>query len=229
MKPLKPLSFTFLLAGALAAPALGQAPKPVTLLNVSYDPTRELYEDFNAKFAAFWKGKTGQDIAIQQSHGGSGKQARSVIDGLQADVVTLALAADIDEIAQRARLMQELPSGGAMLAVRTDETTARTHLRAGSGISVAALNGPNSVVLSGGERQIEAVAANLRADYVLLGQLQRGEDGLRFITHCIRLSDLAHLKANRLPVADDLSGLEAAVVQEFDRAVRQHVLNRAGN
>src|SRR3954469_49001 len=71
----------------------------VTLLNVSYDPTRELYQDFNAAFAKYWKGKTGQDVEIQQSHGGSGKQARSVIDGLEADVVTLALAYDVDAVA----------------------------------------------------------------------------------------------------------------------------------
>ncbi len=103
MKPFSPLSYSLLLAGALVTPALGQAPKPVTLLNVSYDPTRELYEDFNAKFAAYWKGKTGQDVTIRQSHGGSGKQARSVIDGLEADVVTLALAYDIDQIAEKAR------------------------------------------------------------------------------------------------------------------------------
>ena len=63
---------------------------PVTILNVSYDPTRELYQDYNAAFAKYWKAKTGQDVTIQQSHGGSGAQARSVIDGLQADVVTLA-------------------------------------------------------------------------------------------------------------------------------------------
>jgi sulfate/thiosulfate transport system substrate-binding protein len=81
------------------------APKPVTLLNVSYDPTRELYEDFNQEFAAFWKGKTGQEVTIRQSHGGSGKQARSVIDGLAADVVTLALAYDIDQIADKAGLL----------------------------------------------------------------------------------------------------------------------------
>ncbi|MDB5418310.1 MAG: sulfate transporter subunit [Phenylobacterium sp.] len=85
---------------ALGAPALGS-----TLLNVSYDPTRELYKDINAEYAKYWKGKTGQTITINQSHGGSGKQARSVIDGLQADVVTLALAADIDEIAARAKLL----------------------------------------------------------------------------------------------------------------------------
>ena len=92
------------LAGS-AGPALAQAPKPVTLLNVSYDPTRELYEDFNQRFAAYWKGKTGQGVTIRQSHGGSGKQARSVIDGLGADVVTLALAYDIDQIAEKAGLL----------------------------------------------------------------------------------------------------------------------------
>src|ERR1700687_571490 len=77
----------------------------VTLLNVSYDPTRELYVDFNAAFARYWKAKTGQDVRFDQSHGGSGKQARSVIDGLAADVVTLALAADIDAIATAAKLL----------------------------------------------------------------------------------------------------------------------------
>ena len=74
-------------------------------LNVSYDPTRELYENFNKEFGAYWKQSTGQDINFKQSHGGSGKQARAVIDGLQADVVTLALAADIDEIADKAKLL----------------------------------------------------------------------------------------------------------------------------
>src|SRR5271155_23042 len=78
---------------------------PVTLLNVSYDPTRELYQDYNAAFVKYWKAKTGQDVAIQQSHGGSGAQARSVIDGLQADVVTLALAYDIDAISEKAKLI----------------------------------------------------------------------------------------------------------------------------
>jgi sulfate/thiosulfate transport system substrate-binding protein len=77
----------------------------VTLLNVSYDPTRELYVDYNAAFAKYWKAKTGQDVKINQSHGGSGKQARSVIDGLAADVVTLALAADIDAIATQGKLL----------------------------------------------------------------------------------------------------------------------------
>jgi sulfate transport system substrate-binding protein len=96
-------------AGAAALPLLGgqalAASGGATLLNVSYDPTRELYKEINAAYAAYWKSKTGQDVTINQSHGGSGKQARSVIDGLQADVVTLALAADIDEIALRAKLL----------------------------------------------------------------------------------------------------------------------------
>jgi sulfate transport system substrate-binding protein len=91
-----------LLLAILSAPVAGQtAPKAATLLNVSYDPTRELYQDFNQQFAVHWKGKTGQDVKIRQSHGGSGKQARSVIDGLEADVVTLALAYDIDQIAEK--------------------------------------------------------------------------------------------------------------------------------
>jgi DNA-binding winged helix-turn-helix (wHTH) protein/TolB-like protein len=79
-------------------------------------------------------------------------------------------------------------------------------------------------------RNLKAVAQNVKADYVLLGQLQRGETGLRFITHFIRLQDEAHLKANRLAVADpNLAGLEAAVIEEFERAVREHVLNRQSN
>ena len=77
----------------------------VTLLNVSYDPTRELYREFNPAFARHWKEKTGQAVTVQQSHGGSSKQARSVIDGLQADVVTLALAYDVDSIAAKAKLL----------------------------------------------------------------------------------------------------------------------------
>ncbi len=95
------LSAALALAGAALSPvtsAFAQASGPATLLNVSYDPTRELYVDINAAFAKQWKAKTGQDVAIKQSHGGSGKQARSVIDGLDADVVTLALAGDIDAI-----------------------------------------------------------------------------------------------------------------------------------
>ena len=78
-----------------------------SLLNVSYDPTRELYQDFNKAFAAHWKSKSGEDLKIKQSHGGSGKQARAVIDGLQADVVTLALAYDIDEVAQRGLIAKD--------------------------------------------------------------------------------------------------------------------------
>jgi sulfate/thiosulfate-binding protein len=77
----------------------------VSLLNVSYDPTRELYQDFNQAFAKYWKAKTGQTVTIEQSHGGSSKQARAVIDGLQADIVTLALAYDIDAISQNAGLL----------------------------------------------------------------------------------------------------------------------------
>ena len=82
---------------ATGAPAFAQ-PAPVTLLNVSYDPTREFYVAFNQAFAAHWKGKTGQVVTIQQSHGGSGKQARAIIDGLAADVATLALAGDTDAL-----------------------------------------------------------------------------------------------------------------------------------
>jgi sulfate transport system substrate-binding protein len=89
------------LAATLTMAALGIYAQPaVTLLNVSYDPTRELYVEFNAAYAKHWKAKTGQDVTIKQSHGGSGKQARSVIDGLDADVVTLALAGDIDALAK---------------------------------------------------------------------------------------------------------------------------------
>ncbi len=79
----------------------------VTLLNVSYDPTREFYQDFNPAFAKYWKAKTGQTVNVQQSHGGSSKQARAVIDGLEADVVTLALAYDINAIAERAHLLPQ--------------------------------------------------------------------------------------------------------------------------
>jgi len=83
----------------------GDTARRVTLLNVSYDPTRELYVDFNAAFARYWKAKSGQDVRVDQSHGGSGTQARAVINGLQADVVTLGLAADIDAIATQAKLL----------------------------------------------------------------------------------------------------------------------------
>ncbi|WP_116811096.1 sulfate ABC transporter substrate-binding protein [Steroidobacter cummioxidans] len=97
-----------LLAAAAAALTLLGGPvqaKNVNLLNVSYDPTRELYEEYNKVFSAYWEKKTGDKVTIKQSHGGSGKQARSVIDGLQADVVTLALAADIDGIASHGKLL----------------------------------------------------------------------------------------------------------------------------
>ncbi len=91
------LQSLLLAAVALATAAAGSA-KNLELLNVSYDPTRELYADYNAAFAKYWKARTGDEVVIKQSHGGSGAQARSVVDGLQADVVTLALAADIDAL-----------------------------------------------------------------------------------------------------------------------------------
>ena len=97
---------TLLIAATAVVPAAGQSSnKPVTLLNVSYDPTRELFKDINQAFAADWKQKTGQDVTVKQSHGGSSKQARSVIDGLEADVVTLALAYDIDALHDVANLV----------------------------------------------------------------------------------------------------------------------------
>ena len=85
---------------ALALPGRQAFAQQVTLLNVSYDPTRELFVEFNHAFAKYWKAKTGQDVAVRQSHGGSGKQARSIIDGLEADVATLALAGDTDSLAR---------------------------------------------------------------------------------------------------------------------------------
>ena len=94
------LSFLLVATAGLASA------KDVTLLNVSYDPTREFYQAVNSEFAAQWKAKTGETLTIQASHGGSGKQARAVIDGLEADVVTLALAADIDSIDENGRLLQ---------------------------------------------------------------------------------------------------------------------------
>jgi len=100
-KLLKP----FLTIAVLFALPLTLLAKDITLLNVSYDPTRELYEEFNKAFAAYWKAKTGDNVTIKQSHGGSGKQARSVIDGLEADVVTLALAYDIDAIHDNGNLL----------------------------------------------------------------------------------------------------------------------------
>jgi len=104
---------SFLFSSAAAAAAfllLGAAPvaaqgKPVTLLNVSYDPTRELYQAINVAFAKEWKTKTGQDVTINQSHGGSGRQARAVVDGLEADVVTLALGYDVDALVAPGKLI----------------------------------------------------------------------------------------------------------------------------
>jgi sulfate transport system substrate-binding protein len=101
---MKRFATTLFVAAALLAGASAQAAS-TTLLNVSYDPTRELYKDINAAFAAQWKARTGQDVTINQSHGGSGSQSRAVIDGLDADVVTLALAYDIDAISQKAGLL----------------------------------------------------------------------------------------------------------------------------
>lgn len=92
--------------------------KEISILNVSYDPTREFYKEYNAIFTKYWKEKTGQEVTVRQSHGGSGKQARSVIDGLRADVVTLALAYDIDSIAKRGETLpknwqQKLPNNSS--------------------------------------------------------------------------------------------------------------------
>jgi sulfate/thiosulfate transport system substrate-binding protein len=101
MKNFVPALFAALILGSAGA---AQAAN-VTLLNVSYDPTRELYQNINTAFAAQWKAKTGDVVTINQSHGGSGAQARAVIDGLDADVVTLALAYDIDAISQKAQLL----------------------------------------------------------------------------------------------------------------------------
>ncbi|UUZ55251.1 sulfate ABC transporter substrate-binding protein [Massilia sp. H-1] len=98
---LKKIRFSLI---ALALFSQAAVAADVTLLNVSYDPTRELYQDFNTAFAKSWKAKTGDNVTVKQSHGGSGKQARTVIDGLEADVVTLALAYDIDAIGERGLL-----------------------------------------------------------------------------------------------------------------------------
>lgn len=100
----KPLIALFCIALVVVPSLRGSAQSNVTLLNVSYDPTRELYQELNAAFAKAWKAKSGQTVTINQSHGGSGKQARAVIDGLEADVVTLALGYDIDAI-QKAGLI----------------------------------------------------------------------------------------------------------------------------
>ena len=96
---------TFLKILLASTLAISAGAKDIKLLNVSYDPTRELYQDYNTAFARYWKAKTGDNVVVAQSHGGSGKQAQSVINGLEADVVTLALAYDIDAIAQQAKLL----------------------------------------------------------------------------------------------------------------------------
>ena len=95
---------TILSVSFLLTPATGQS--TAHLLNVSYDPTRELYQEFNKAFAADWKKKTGQAVEIEQSHGGSGTQARAVIDGLQADVVTLGLTYDIQAVSEKGHLIK---------------------------------------------------------------------------------------------------------------------------
>jgi sulfate/thiosulfate transport system substrate-binding protein len=102
---LKRMFLTIILVSVLSLPLSVQA--ELNLLNVSYDPTRELYQDYNTAFTKYWKEKGGENVKIRQSHGGSGKQARAVIDGLEADVVTLALAYDIDEIHDKAKLIPE--------------------------------------------------------------------------------------------------------------------------
>jgi len=106
MKKINKLLSTLLATLALAAPLMASA-ADITLLNVSYDPTRELYQDYNAAFAKYWKAKTGDNVTIKASHGGSGKQGRSIIDGLEADVATLALAYDIDALYDKARLIPQ--------------------------------------------------------------------------------------------------------------------------
>jgi sulfate/thiosulfate-binding protein len=117
-RPFQISSTSVALAILLVAGVTGALAKDIKLLNVSYDPTRELYTEFNTAFAKHWKEKTGDTVTVQQSHGGSGKQARSVIDGLPADIVTLALAYDIDAIADKARLIpadwqKRLPNNSA--------------------------------------------------------------------------------------------------------------------
>jgi len=95
------LALSFIIAILALVNPLKVDAAEVNLLNVSYDPTRELYQDFNAAFAKYWQAKTGDKVTVKASHGGSGKQARAVVDGLEADVVTLALAYDIDAIQER--------------------------------------------------------------------------------------------------------------------------------
>ncbi|HEY8494939.1 MAG TPA: sulfate ABC transporter substrate-binding protein [Myxococcota bacterium] len=111
------IRFALALASLLLLVAAG-ADAETRLLNVSYDPTREFYQEFNAAFARHWKERTGEDVVIEQSHGGSGKQARAIIDGLEADVATLALSYDVDQLAERGNLIpkswqQRLPRNSA--------------------------------------------------------------------------------------------------------------------
>src|SRR5262245_60075225 len=105
-------------AAVLASLAAAASAAGVEILNVSYDPTRELYQEYNAAFAKHWKAETKEDVTVRQSHGGSGKQARAVIDGLAADVVTLALAGDVDAIFEHGKLLspdwqKKLPNNSA--------------------------------------------------------------------------------------------------------------------
>jgi len=118
MKTNQFLTIAGLLLAFITSRPVAAGDKAVTLLNVSYDPTRELYQEINTAFARLWKEKTGQTVVINQSHGGSGKQARAVIDGLEADIVTLALAYDVDAISQKAGLIpsdwqKRLPNNSA--------------------------------------------------------------------------------------------------------------------
>jgi len=107
---------------ALLLVATGAIAKDIQILNVSYDPTREFYEQYNKAFSKYWLGKTGDTVTVRQSHGGSGKQATSVINGIEADVVTLALAYDVDAIAERGR---EKPARRSQYASRTAARASR--------------------------------------------------------------------------------------------------------
>lgn len=101
----KAQNYRSLLAVISLATPLAALAADVTLLNVSYDPTREFYQDYNAVFAKYWKAKTGDNVTVKASHGGSGKQARAIVDGLEADVATLALAYDIDQLSEKGKLI----------------------------------------------------------------------------------------------------------------------------
>jgi sulfate/thiosulfate-binding protein len=102
---MKKLTLSSLIAILALANPLAASAADITLLNVSYDPTRELYQDYNAAFAKYWKAKNGDNVTVKQSHGGSGKQARAIIDGLEADVATLALAYDVDQLSEKGKLI----------------------------------------------------------------------------------------------------------------------------